>query len=262
MLKKIQQVRKLTNYSNKLQGGHYMNKYNVRIKILIVVCLTMLLSSCGPKMKTKGELFPLMYEETPLSILVLPPINQSTAADAKEYYSTTVQEPLSFTGYYVFPYEVTVEILKMEGIYDTELLTNIPLAKFREYFGADAVLFTTIKKWDLSYLVLASNLTISVDCLLKSTHSDQILWEYNGTIVVDLSGGNSGGGVAGLIAKAIITAINTAVADYVPYARIANYRALSSMPYGKYHDKFNQDREQNIIDQSQSSKKKEQVAQE
>src|SRR4030067_3610572 len=96
-------------------------------------------------MVTKGEKFPLLYEEAPSAILVLPPINQTTAANAKEYYSTTIQEPLSFTGYYGFPYEVTTEILKMEGIYDTELLKQLSLQKFREYFGADAVLFTTIK---------------------------------------------------------------------------------------------------------------------
>jgi hypothetical protein len=200
-------------------------------------------------MVTKGEKFPLLYEEAPIAILILPPINQTTASNAKEYYSTTIQEPLSLTGYYVFPYEVTTEILKMEGIYDTELLTNVPLTKFREYFGADAVLFTTIKKWDLSYMVLSSTLTVSVDCQLKSTHSDQILWEYNGTVVVDLSGGNSGGGLAGLIAKAIVAAINTAMADYVPYARQANYMALSSIPYGKYHENFNKDRDQKIIEQ-------------
>ena len=172
-----------------------------------LLILILIVSGCGPKMVTKSQAFPLMYEETPASILILPPMNESTAADAKEYYSTTIQEPLSFCGYYVFPYEVTAEILKMEGIYDTELLRNLPLAKFREYFGADAVLFTTIKKWDLSYLVLASTLTVSVDAELKSTKSNQILWRYNGTVVVDLSGGNTGGGIAGLIAKAIVTAV-------------------------------------------------------
>ncbi len=224
-----------------------MKKYRMCIYMAAIIGMAVLLTSCGPRMKTKGELFPLLYEENPLTILVLPPMNQSTAANAKEYYSTTIQEPLSFTGYYVFPYEVTAEILKMEGIYDTELLTDMPLAKFREYFGADAVLFTTIRKWDLSYMVLASKLTISVDCQLKSTHSDRVLWEYNGTIVVDLSGGDTGGGLAGLVAKAIVTAINTAVADYVPYARIANYRALSSMPYGKYHDEFGKDRDQKVV---------------
>ncbi len=222
-------------------------KHKSCFSILFIALLS--LTACAPKMTTKSEAFPLMYEESPLSIIILPPINQSTAADAKQYYSTTIQEPLSFSGYYVFPYQITADILKMEGIYDTELLVNLPLQKFKEYFGADAVLFTTIKKWDLNYMVIASTLTVSVDCELKSTSSDQTLWKYNGTVVVDLSGGDTGGGLAGLVAKAIITAVNSAIVDYVPHARVANYRALSSMPYGKYHDRHNQDQGVQFIDQ-------------
>lgn len=220
----------------------------VRILLLFCVCSILLLTSCGPKMISKSEKFPLMYEEKPASVLILPPMNETTAADAKDYYATTIQEPLSFCGFYVFPYEVTSEILKMEGLYDSELIANMPLAKFREYFGADAVLFTTIRKWNLAYVVLASTLTVSVDCELKSTTSDQVLWRYNGTVVVDLSGGNTGGGLAGLIAKAIVAAISSAVADYVPYARVANYQALSSMPYGKYHPEYLKDHGQQIVD--------------
>lgn len=210
-------------------------------------------TGCGPKMCTKGSEFPLMYEEMPNSILILPPMNQSTAADAKEYYATTIQEPLIFTGYYTLPYPVTSEILKMEGIYDSELLVDVPLAKFREYFGADAVLFTTIKKWDLSYMVVASTLTVCIDCKLKSTLTNRTLWTYRGTIVVDLSGGNAGGGLAGLIAKLIVTAVSSAVADYVPYARQANYRALSTMPFGKYHPLHKKDRDTEFIDQTPTS---------
>ncbi|MGB3210239.1 MAG: GNA1162 family protein [Desulforhopalus sp.] len=194
--------------------------------------------------------FPLMYEESPASILILPPINESTAAEAKEYYSTTIQEPLAYNGYYTFPYPITADILRMEGIYDSELLVNMPLAKFKEYFGADAVLFTSIKKWDVSYMVLASSLTVSIDCDLKSTISEQTIWNYTGTVVVDLSGGNTGGGIAGLVAQAIVTAVNTAMADYVPYARQANYRALASMPCGKHHSQHNKDQHVQFIDQT------------
>lgn len=219
--------------------------------IVFVLFLPLIIvSGCGPKMVTKGEKFPLMYENTPLSILILPPMNESTAADAKEYYSTTLQEPLSFSGYYVFPYEITSEILKMEGIYDTELLRSTPLIKFKEYFGADAVMFTTIEKWDLSYMVIAASLTVSINAELKSTETNQVLWNYKGTVVVDLSGGNTGGGVAGLIAKAIITAVNAAVVDYVPHARTANYRALSSMPFGKYHPQHKKDQNIKFIEQT------------
>jgi hypothetical protein len=181
-------------------------------------------------------------------------MNDSTAAEAKDYYATTIQEPLSFRGYYVFPYEITADILKMEGIYDAELLKNIPLQKFHEYFGTDAVLFTTIKKWDLSYMVLAANLTISIDCELKSTKSNVTLWRYTGTVVVDLSGGNTGGGIGGLIVKAIVAAVSSAMADYVPHARTANYMALDSMPYGKYHPLHGKDREHQFMDQIQPQK--------
>jgi len=221
---------------------------------IATLILLLFVTGCAPKMVTKAEKFPLMYQEQPSSILILPPINESTAADAKQYYATTIQEPLSFTGFYIFPYEVTSDILKMEGIFDAELLKDVPLSKFREYFGADAVLFTTIKKWDLAYIVIASTLTVSIDCELKSTHSDQVLWAYNGTVVVDLSGGSGGGGIGGLIAKVIVAAISSAMADYVPYARQANYIAISSMPFGRYHPGHLQDQQAKIFDQKVSSK--------
>jgi len=172
-----------------------------------------------------------MYEKNPLSILIAPPINLSTAANAKEYYSTTITEPLSEYGYYVLPYELTAEILKAEGAYDSELFHNLPLSSFREYFNADAVLFTTIDKWDMSYLVLASFMTVGISCELKSTDTGDIMWSYSGTLKVDLTDRSQ----KGLLAQAIATAINSAVADYVPYARKANFMVLSTMPVGKYH---------------------------
>jgi hypothetical protein len=228
-----------------------MSKLIKRMLVLgILLSVVEMVAGCVPKATTKGEEFPLMYEETPLTILILHPMNESTAADAKQYYATTVQEVLSYWGYYVFPYEVTSDILKMEGIYDAELIRNVPLVKFREYFGADAVLFTTIKKWDLNYMIIESYLTVSIDEELKSTKTDQTLWSYNGTVVVDLSGGDIGGGLGGLIAKAVIAAVSSAMADYVPYARQANYRALSSFPFGKYHPNFMTDQSMQFIDQT------------
>lgn len=219
--------------------------------LYVVLLASLTLAACVPKQVTKGEKFPQIYTEAPASILILPPMNESTAANAKTYYGTTIQECLSYWGYYVFPYEITSDILKMEGIYDSELIKGMPLPKFREYFGADAVLFTTIKKWDVSYVVIASTLTVSIDCELKSTKTDQLLWKYNGTVVVDLSGGNTGGGIAGLVAKAIVAAASTAMADYVPYAKQANYRAFSSLPYGKYHEQYQMDQSMAFMEQPQ-----------
>ncbi len=217
------------------------------VALMMLLAVPLLLSGCVQQV-TKGEKYPLMYSEAPKSILILPPMNESTSAEAKPYYATTIQEVLSYWGYYVFPYEVTADLLKMEGIYDAELLKDVPLAKFREYFGADAVLFTTIKKWDLAYVVLAASLTVSIDAELKSTHTDQSLWKYNGTVVVDLSGGNTGGGLIGLAVKAVVAAVNSAMADYVPHARQANRFAFSSLPFGQYHPGYMTDQSMLIVD--------------
>lgn len=221
-----------------------MKKY---IAALMLVSLALAAFGCA-KQVTKVDKFPDMYQEMPASILILPPMNETTAADAKEYYTTTIQEPLSLNGFYTFPVPVTNEILKQEGIYDTELLYNLPLNKFREFFGTDAVLFTTIKKWDLIYLVLAGSLTVSFDSELKSTKTNRSLWKYNGTVAVDLSGGGGFDPVS-LVLKAVVTAVNCAAADYVRYAKIANYMSFSAMPMGKYHPRHLKDQNDKIIDQ-------------
>lgn len=217
-------------------------------KLIYLLCsIIFLLSACGPTFITKKDAFPKMYDERPLSILVLSPINMTTAADAKEYYSTTIAEPLSYAGYYIYPIEVTSDILKAEGLYDTELIINLPPQKFKQYFGADAVLYIKILKWDTSYYVLGGSVTVSVDFLLKSTTTGEDLWKYDGTIKMDTSGSSGGGGLAGLIVNVVTTAIKTAATDYVPIAKRANIITISSIPYGKYHPNFDKDRDDKVI---------------
>lgn len=218
-----------------------------RILFLMLLSLVLFSAACAPPI-SKKEAFPRMYEERPLTILVLPPINVTTAADAKEYYSTSIAEPLSYAGYYILPVEVTSDILKQEGIFDTELLLNTPLHKFREFFGADAVLYTKILKWNTSYYVIGGHLTVSVDFRLKSTVSGEDLWKYNGTMVLDTSGDSGGtAGLAGLLVKVVVTAIKTASADYMPVARKANSLALITIPYGKYHPQYDQDQNSAVV---------------
>jgi hypothetical protein len=213
------------------------------------------LAGCGPAMVTKGTEFPKMYDEQPRSILILPPMNESTDAEAKDYYMTTIEMPFALMGYYTFPTEMVTDIMKQEGVYDTEILYNLPIASFKEYFGADTVLFTRIKKWDVSYMVLASSLTVSIEAKLVSTKTNETLWTYTGTVRVDLSGGGGGGGGLGaLVASAIATAINTAAADYVTYARQANARLIYTLPAGPYSEMHMKDQSVELIDQTPTKK--------
>lgn len=226
------------------------------LKQLALVSVTLVfVSSCATTQQTtKGEEFSKMYSEKPRSLLIMPPINLSTAADAKDYYATTIEMPLSFHGYYIFPYELTAEVLKQHGVYDSELVYDIPLNKFHEFFGADAVLFTKIKKWDTSYTVVASTLSVSIDAEIKSTKTSEVLWHYNGTVVVNLSSNGGSGGMAGLLINAIATAITTAAADYTTYAKQANGRFVGSMPFGPYHPQYLKDQQMKLIDQTPEEK--------
>lgn len=227
------------------------------LRAIFILAGTLLLGGCASApLITKAERYPLMYTERPQTILVLPPINGTTAVDAKEYYSTAVPQPLAFAGFYVLPIEITNDVLKAQGMYDTELIINQPLNKFHEYFGADAVLFTNIKQWNKSYMVLASTLTVTIDAQLKSTKTNEVLWEYSGTIVADLSGSSSTGNpLVDLVARAVVTGINTAAADYVPYAQLATTQLLQTVPFGKYHARFNQDGQDKLVNQAAGRKK-------
>jgi hypothetical protein len=210
--------------------------------LLLGACL--LFSGCA-KMTTKQDEFPKMYEEQPRSILVLPPMNQTSAADAKVYYSTTIAEPLSYHGYYIFSIPVVTEILQHEGVYDAEMLYNSPVTKLGEHFGADTVLFTKITHWDTVYFVLGGTLTVGFDCELRSTKTNEELWKYRGVVVIDLAGGSSD-----ILSRIVITAINAMATDYVPYARMANAHIYSTMPAGPYSKRHMADGSDKFPDQT------------
>lgn len=221
--------------------------------IVLLGVMVLMSSGCATKQNliTKGEKFPKMYEQQPRSLLILPPMNESTDAEAKEYYMTTIEQPFAMIGYYVMPVELVSDIMKEEGVASSELLYNMPLNKLQEYFGADAVLYTRIKKWDVSYMIVASTLTVSIESEIVSTKTSEKLWSYTGTIVQDLTNRSSGnGGLAQLIINVVATAINTASADYVKYARVANARLISSVPAGPYHQLYLKDQGAQIIDQT------------
>lgn len=61
-------------------------------------------SSCGllKKGATRGEAYAKIYSEAPISILVMPPINETNKVDAKEAVYATLYRPLVDRGYYVF----------------------------------------------------------------------------------------------------------------------------------------------------------------
>ena len=181
-----------------------------------------ILSGCA-SVETKLEAFPKMYDENqkPLSIVVVPSINKTTAADAAELINSTLTQPFADNGYYVLPIAISSEIFKREGVVAGEQLINAPMSVFKNNFGADAVLFITINEWDKKYLVIAANVTVGMSYVLMSTKDREILWSYDAALTVDTAGQSSGF----ILADIISTAIKTAATDYVPIASQVNNAA-------------------------------------
>jgi hypothetical protein len=186
----------------------------------------------------KMDTFPKMYNEDPLSIVIAPAINNSTAADAPDLFSTTIAKPLAEAGFYVVPVPYVNHVLALEGINDGTQLKSVPLDKFDHIFGADAVLFVTINKWDTSYVLVSATVTVGLTFELVSTKTNELLWQHESVIVKDTTDNNSNNG---LLLKIISTAITTATTDYVPIAKQINWQALSTIPLGRYHSRHGVD---------------------
>lgn len=203
-------------------------------KILLFFLAAIAVVSCS-SIKTMGEQYPAMYEEKPVTIAIMPPINQTTHAEAKDYFYTTMYLPLCEKGYYVYSPYLTMEMFQQESAYDAENFLEGDLSTFRNVLGADAAMFTIIKSWKRNNI--GGKLTVDVEYILRSTKTGQTLYTREGNIKVDTSVDGGGGGLGALV-SIIATAINTATTDKVIAGRKCNAFVLSDLPAGKYSELY------------------------
>ncbi len=145
----------------------------------------------------------------PRSILVLPPLNQTTDVNAPYTYLSTITQPLAECGYYVFPVAVVDAYMKENGLPSPEEMHGVALEKIRNIIGADAVLYVTIEEWGQKYIVVQSVTTIKAKARLIDTASGEVIWQ--GTQAVSQGSGGGADPIAMLIAAAVTQVINTMV---------------------------------------------------
>ena len=215
--------------------------------ILKFLCLIMIinLSSCSSTAKiTKFSQFPDIYKENPKSILFIPPINNTTAAAAKDLLRTTIAPILSEKGYYVLPIEPIFDFFKLNGAYSiAETSDKLPLEKFYEFFEADAVLMLTINGWDKKFYVVGGHVRVDLLYELISTKTGKTLWKVRKNVKVDTSSSSQN---ASILVNILSTAINTAATKYVDIAKYAHVLALTTIPSGFRSPNFMKDKEDRI----------------
>lgn len=179
--------------------------------LITSIALLGIVFCCSGCVSVKPKDYTAYRQHFPKSILVLPPINNSTNVDGTYSYYTTVTVPLAEQGYYVFPAVLTEQMFKENGLPSPVDMHAAPLDKLREVFGADAVLYITLKQYGTKYVVISSNTTVSADARLVDIDTSTEIW--SGSITLTQGSGDGGGGIVGALVSAVITQVVNTKSD-------------------------------------------------
>jgi hypothetical protein len=166
----------------------------------------------------------------PRSILVLPPLNESTDTKGTYGYLSTVTRPLAEMGYYVYPVVVVDQFMKENGLPGAGEMHQIPLDKIRDIIGADAVLYLTLKQYGTKYQVISSTTIVTAQGKLVDVKTGTTLWE--GTATAQQSSGSSGNPIADLVVAAVDQAVNSSTDQAHDVSRMANIQLLMTKDHG------------------------------
>jgi hypothetical protein len=176
-------------------------------------------------------------QSPPRSILVLPPLDETTSVIGPYSYLSTVSFPLAERGYYVFPVAVVDQLLKENGMPTPGEMHQVALDKLRASTGADAVLYPILHQYGTKFVVLSSQTTVDVSVRLVDTRSGKLLWEGRG--VAAQGSGDGGQGLLGALVNAVVSQMLTSKADLGhQVSRMANvqvfYTKGRELPPGPY----------------------------
>jgi hypothetical protein len=176
----------------------------------------------------------------PRSILVVPVMNRAISVNASDYFLTTVPIPLAERGYYVFPVNLVKRLLEDEGLADPGLVHGADPMRLASLFGADAILYITIERWDAQYVLISTTVTVEFSYVIKDGKTGTTLWEHHQSMTYTSDSG--GGGIIGALINAAVT---KASPNYMPLARQANQIALAypgpGFPSGPYRPEYRHD---------------------
>ncbi len=179
----------------------------------------------------------------PRSILVLPPLNESTSVAGTYGYLSTITRPVAERGYYVFPVAVIDQFMRENGLPGAHEMQEAPLAKISEVTGADAVLYLDLKHYDTNYRVLGSVTHVEVIAKLLDTRSALVLWEGKGDMT--LNSGSTGNILGDLVAALVTQIINKKTDNAHRVSQLANIKLLeekkAGLPFGPYSPRYNKD---------------------
>jgi hypothetical protein len=209
-----------------------------RPRTLGCVIAALVLTACAT---AKPYDYTNLRQHPPRSILVLPPLNESTAVEATWGYLSTVTRPLAERGYYVFPVAVVDQFLKENGLPSAGEMHQVPLPKVAEIMGADAVLFITVEQYGSKYQILNSVTIVTARAKLVDTRTGLLLWDGRTTVQQNSNAGSSDL-LSAVISAALTQVLNSSTDAAHKLSGPANGILFNTkdqgLLYGPYHPNY------------------------
>ena len=204
------------------------------MKALFALLAALLVTGCATPVKSDLSAF---HAAKPRSILVVPAVNKTLNVDAPNYLLTTLTVPLAEKGFYVFPVHTARTVLEQEGFYEGDAIHQQPPQALANLFGADAILYVTINRWDAQYALITTTVTVNFDYRLVSKDGTE-LWKANKQMQYAPQSQNAGHPLATLLVAAVTAAMTRADPNYLPLAIMANEQVfntdVTAIPAGPY----------------------------
>lgn len=212
---------------------------------LLTIAFMLLVGCASNRPQTDYSAF---RQHHPKSIVVLPPLNNTS--DLRATYSTlsSVTAPLAESGYYVFPVALVDQTFKENGLVNPGEMHQASPQKLFEVFGADAALFITVSRYGASSALAGGEVVVEAQATLIDTRTATKLWQGSAR-ASDAEGKQQQNGLIGLLVQGIVNQISNSMGD--PGARVArttNQRLLGAhdggLLYGPRSPKFETTRAQ------------------
>jgi hypothetical protein len=192
----------------------------------ITLLAAMLVSGCATK--------PAAYDYTefqrakPATLLVLPPLSDAPDIKATPAVWSHATRPLAESGYYVMPVTLVDETFRQNGVMTAHDAQDIPHAKLRDFFGADAAMYLKITKYGTSYQVVASETVVAIEGRLVDLRTGALLWQGAASASSAEQRQQNQGGLVGMLVTALVQQIvGTATDAAYGYAGTASSRLMT-----------------------------------
>lgn len=200
-------------------------------RIIAIISLILFVSGCGPEFFLVDK-----YDDVkPLSILVLPPDNQTPQEGVEEVLYPLIIRGLGEKGYYVYSPEYVIEVFNRNKFDNAGRIHGIPPKKLAAVFGSDAILYVSVEEWASKYMVLGNMICTQFFVRLVDSKTGDELFNMRFKHQYDTASGQSS--LIGKLVASIVTKIGEK-AYYEPASRMNFMNIMCRLPEGPKNEEW------------------------